>query len=97
MLLKLFKTKLVSIFKPSVVLGCALNSIVSEMNSVVLAVVKYVFKSRRPEITFSTKEDLHVLIDDYPYPYIKLPVIYKIRTFDILLNDKTHVAGNLYR
>jgi len=95
--LKLIKIKLISIFKLAIVLGVLLNGIVSQMHSVILTVIKHIFKGSRSQIPFSAKVNFHILIYQNPYSDIKLSVVNQVWPFNIFLNDKTHVFGHLQR
>jgi hypothetical protein len=55
------------------------------MDHVVLAVIKYVFKSCGSQVALLAEEDFHVLVDQNPYSDVKL------------LYDETHVFLHLKR
>ena len=88
---------MVSIFELSVVLGVFLDSIVGQVNSVVLAVVEYVLKGCSSEVAFFAEKDFHVLIDQNPHSDVKLSTVDQIRPLNVFLNDETHVFVNLKR
>lgn len=94
-LLELFETKLVSVFKPAVVLGVPLDRIVRQVNGVVLAVVQDVLEGRRAQVALSAEVDLHILADEHPHSNVELAVLDEVGSFDVLLNDEAHVFGDL--
>lgn len=75
-LLELIEIKLVSILILAITFAILLDCIIGEMDHVVLAVIKYVFKSRRPQVAFSAEKDFHVLVYKYPNSNVKLSIVY---------------------
>lgn len=74
-----------------------LDSVVCKMNHVVLAVVEDVFLASSSKIPFLAEVYFHVLVNQYPDPYIELPVVDEIRPLDVLLDNKAHILLNLQR
>ena len=87
-LLKLVEIELVTVLKAPVAPAILLDSVVGQMNILVLTIVEFVFDSCCSQVPVLEEEHLHVLVDQYPNPNVKLALVDQKRPLNILLNNE---------
>lgn len=89
--LKSIKRYLVSIFKFSIIFCILLNSIICQMNLLIIRIIfiKLIVRSRCSYIAFFKEIAFAIMINKHPYSYVEFSFLYQIWIFNILLNYKT--------
>lgn len=67
------------------------------MDECIFAIVEFVLVGRSSQIPLFAEEDLHVLIDQHPHSYVKLPPVYQKRSLYVLLDDETQILWDIHR
>ena len=88
--LKTLITHLVSILKFPIGFKLFLHSVIRQMHSRIINILRVyaILTARRPYISLFKHKYILVLIKQYPYPNVKLPIAYKQRPLNILLYYK---------
>jgi hypothetical protein len=90
-ILRLFKGKLISLFKGAIALIVSLHRIISEVHERLFeGLGRHVeFKGRSSHVALLKEEDLAFVVDEDPEPDVKLSSAEKKRPLKVLLNNKS--------
>ena len=88
--LKLFEGKLISFFKPLIIVGILLVAIVCEMHKLIL-VIQWIFIRASPHISYLVEEQFHLICCQSQHSNIKFPLVVEQWLFNVLLYNPLQI------